>query len=312
MAQNIIGQKFGKLTVIADIGERNSSRQIKWLCKCECGNNRIAISSYLKNGKVHCCLECAQLEKEKTKSLKPIKNDLTGQRFSRLTVLYPTDKRASDRCIIWHCKCECGNECEVSTKSLKQGRKKSCGCLSAETRQQIGFNNKKDLTGQRFGKLLVVEDTKERSNGSVLWLCQCDCGAICKVKGSSLLRGVQSCGCIKSKGEAMIIKILSDNYIPFEVQKTFPSCIFNDTNRPAFFDFYVNNSYLIEYDGEQHFFYKDEGWNNEENYRKTIKRDEIKNNWCKENNIPLIRIPYTKLKTLTIQDLLPDTSSFII
>lgn len=311
MIQSIIGQKFGKLTVIADTGERNSSRQIKWLCKCDCGNKRVAISSYLKNGKVHCCSECAKLE-QKPKSPKPIKNDLTGQQFSRLTVLYPTAKRTSDRCIIWHCKCKCGNECDISSKSLKQGNTKSCGCLSDETRIKTGQANKKDLTGQRFGKLLALEDTGERIENCVVWRCQCDCGAICKIKGTSLLHGVQSCGCVKSKGEAMIIKILSDNNIPFEVQKTFSDCIFDETNRPAFFDFYINDSYLIEYDGEQHFSYKNEGWNNKENYKRTIKRDEFKNNWCKENNIPLIRIPYTKLKTLTIQDLLLDTSSFVV
>ena len=66
----------------------------------------------------------------------------------------------------------------------------------------------------------------------------------------------------------------------------------------------MNNEYLIEYDGEQHFTYKEEGWNTKINFEETQFRDNYKNQWSKDNNIPLIRIPYTKLSTLTIEDLL--------
>jgi len=38
----------------------------------------------------------------------------------------------------------------------------------------------------------------------------------------------------------------------------------------------------------------------------------IKNQWCKENNIPLIRIPYTHLKDLQIKDLMLETTKFLI
>lgn len=41
-------------------------------------------------------------------------------------------------------------------------------------------------------------------------------------------------------------------------------------------------------------------------------KDNYKNDWCKNNNIPLIRIPYTHLKDLCIEDLLLETSTFII
>jgi len=56
-----------------------------------------------------------------------------------------------------------------------------------------------DLTGIKFNKLLVVEATKERtSDGSVLWLCKCDCGNKISVSGFDLRIGkVVSCGCVK-------------------------------------------------------------------------------------------------------------------
>ena len=183
---------------------------------------------------------------------------------------------------------------------------KSCGCLNNEQRVAIGHNNKKDLAGQIFGKLLVLEDSQERCDNNVLWKCQCACGNIVKIKGTSLLHGVQSCGCIKSKGEQKIAQLLSQYNIPFETQKTFETCKF-ENQYPAYFDFYVNNKYLIEYDGLQHFESKTGGWNTEENLIKTKERDNFKNQWCKEHSIPLIRIPYWKLETLTIEDLLEES-----
>ena len=75
------------------------------------------------------------------------------------------------------------------------------------------------------------------------------------------------------------------------------------------FDFYVNNNYLIEYDGQQHF-ESVEYFGGEEQLKIQQKRDTYKNQWCKENNIPLIRIPYTKLDTLCIKDLMLETTQF--
>lgn len=231
--------------------------------------------------------------------------DISNQKFNRLTALYPTDKRDSDRSVIWHCKCDCGNEIDVSGKKLRQNNTKSCGCLNNETRAALGRSNKKNLTGMVFGKLTVLEDSGERYNGNVLWRCQCECGAQPLIKGTSLLRGVKSCGCLKSKGESRIAELLSENNIIFETQKTFDDCIFPNSNYHAYFDFWVNNKYLIEFDGIQHFTAHDNknGWNTEENLVKTKERDAYKDNWCKDKGIPLVRIPYTKLSTLTIEDL---------
>ena len=57
-----------------------------------------------------------------------------------------------------------------------------------------------DLTGQRFGKLVVIQQQpRERDeNGKLLrikWLCQCDCGNTCVTDGGSLGNGKKSCGC---------------------------------------------------------------------------------------------------------------------
>lgn len=65
-----------------------------------------------------------------------VKEDLTGRRFGRLTVLYrAADKVQNNGAILpqWHCKCDCGNETDVLQVTLKTGGTKSCGCLRKET-----------------------------------------------------------------------------------------------------------------------------------------------------------------------------------
>jgi len=57
--------------------------------------------------------------------------DLTGQRFGRLVALYPTGERRNSY-IVWHCRCDCGNEVDVITSSLTTGHTNSCGCYSRE------------------------------------------------------------------------------------------------------------------------------------------------------------------------------------
>ena len=81
---------------------------------------------------------------------------------------------------------------------------------------------------------------------------------------------------MKSSGEEASISILTKNNISFTTEKTFTSCKFLDTNRPAKFDFYGDNSYLIEFDGIQHY-QSGSGWNTVEKFEKTQTHDAFKN-----------------------------------
>lgn len=231
--------------------------------------------------------------------------DLTGKRFGKLTVLKLDEERTKAGLAKWICQCDCGNIKSVIGCNLKNGLTQSCGCIQKQ-------KSSRNLIGQRFGKLVVIEKTDKRnSNRSIIWKCKCDCGNVCEVPTGSLIqRKTSSCGCLKnSSGEYEIENLLLQFNIPFEKEKTFENCKSKGKLR---FDFYVNNQYLIEFDGVQHYKYDNSG-RFDENYVKSIKEhDNIKNQWCKENKIPLIRVPYYKLKTLNIEDLLLDTSTFII
>lgn len=57
--------------------------------------------------------------------------DMAGKKFTKITVLYQSGKSASGS-IVWHCICECGNECDINGSSLRSGHTKSCGCLHEE------------------------------------------------------------------------------------------------------------------------------------------------------------------------------------
>ena len=85
------------------------------------------------------------------------------------------------------------------------------------------MNKKKiDLTGQRFGKLTVIQEAGHKNGRSIAWLCHCDCGNDKIIDGHSLRIGsTKSCGCTKSFGEEKIIKILTENNIKFETEKSF-------------------------------------------------------------------------------------------
>ena len=242
--------------------------------------------------------------------------DLRGKKIGNLTVLY----RVKSDCATgtrWKCLCDCGNiTYHYANNLLNEKYSHSCGCQSkrGENLKTDGYQgqNKIDITGQKFGRLTVLKDSGERKGREVVWLCQCDCGSLLKVRSYDLRRGhTSSCGCLRSKGEEKIKNIFSKNNIKYISQKTFAGCV-NDRGNLLKFDFYLEEmNYCIEYDGDIHFDQeKSRGWFSDE-YREDLQnRDATKNQWCKDNNIPLIRIPYTKLDTLCIEDLMLETTQF--
>ena len=165
-----------------------------------------------------------------------------------------------------------------------------------------------DITNQKFGKWTVLYKTNKRNSaGIIYWHCRCDCGNEKDVLGTNLrqFRSL-SCGLHSniSKGNVKIADLLDEANIEYETEKTFPTC---KDKRELPFDFYINNEYLIEYDGSQHF-----DTTSIFDYEYTHKHDLMKNQWCEEHNIPLIRIPYTRYDNLCLEDLLLETSQFII
>jgi hypothetical protein len=90
--------------------------------------------------------------------------DLTGQKFERLLVIKRADNTINKKgkpVVRWLCKCDCGKEIITYSTSLRKSSIRSCGCLLREITIQRSF---KDLTNQKFGKLLVVKIDEKRKS----------------------------------------------------------------------------------------------------------------------------------------------------
>lgn len=218
------------------------------------------------------------------------KESMIGKKFGRLTVLEiaPKNKNLKSRCIRYKCQCDCGKIIEVNGNSLRTGHTQSCGCFKKE-------GPIKDLTGKRFYKLLVLEDTGKRKDRCVIWKCKCDCGNTCEVSSKYLLNGdTGSCGCLKSKQETFIKQILDNNGIKYQQEYTFNNLISNNGGHLRY-DFAIFNKEqllcLIEYNGIQHY-QPIETFGGEKRFQNQLNNDNLKKQYCKENNIPLLIYSY--------------------
>lgn len=293
--KNLIGQKFNRWTVVDGPTRTTSDGDRYWLCECECGTRREVRGSSLRKNK---SFSCGCYKKQKLSE----RTNLIGQKFDKLTVIAKSLNSTYGN-IIWKCKCDCGNEVERSTTYLhRKNFKHSCGCAMVE-------HLKKDITNQRFGKLVVIQELNERhpNNNKLLWLCRCDCGNLIKLSLSSLTSGnTTSCGCINySIGEKNIETLLKQNKICFKSQYT------NQELKLKKYDFAIldNNSLpirFIEFDGKQHYSNISGIWGSAESLTDIQQRDQVKNEYALSHNIPLVRIPYWERDNITLDMILGD------
>lgn len=225
--------------------------------------------------------------------------DETGNTYTYLKVLEKANSIGGRAA--WKCQCRCGKEIIVKGVYLRNGKVKSCGCYQKE---QTSKACSKDLIGQTIGNFTVLESIQGEKNGERhKWRCRCNlCGNENVYISTSNLTQQYSCGCtISSKGERKIKEILTELKINFIQEKRFSDCVF-ESNKMARFDFYLpNENIIIEYDGRQHFIQGDGYFDNEDKIKTTQRHDEIKNRYCKEHQIKLIRIPYTDYNLLNAE-----------
>lgn len=359
MSKNVdlTGQKFGKLLVIERTENPNNKKKCKyWKCICDCGKESIQPTTNLLSGKSTECWDCSHI----TTGLKR-RRSLVGQKFGHLTVIEEQYgvMRGNRQRTICICRCDCGNVIKRSKESLSKDKICHCGCGRKETASKLA----KDIIGQRFGRLTVIDELTDISPRRVV--CKCDCGKITTIVKTDVMAGhtqscgclhseattkanlkdwtgyvspfgvkaltqeeknvhgvwlwkyecpfcgnnfvalpatvasgkIKSCGCIaQSSGEVLIAKTLSDYGVEAISQYRFKDC---KDIRSLPFDFaLIKNDKvyaLIEYDGRQHDSPVD-FFGGEEAFTIRKEHDEIKDRYCKDNNIPLYRFNY--LQTL--------------
>lgn len=126
---DLTGRTFGELQVIQESHSHSPRKGRWWLCCCSCGNTYLCAGSLLVTGRrTHC--GC------KTDRGRPA--DITGQRFHQLTALSIAKRMDPKDGVVWHCRCDCGNEVDVSYNNLVFGNQISCGCRKREHDKKLG------------------------------------------------------------------------------------------------------------------------------------------------------------------------------
>ena len=210
---------------------------------------------------------------------------------------------------------------------------RSCGC-----KQKKAFKNpnllgkiEEDLTGQIFYNWKVIQKTSlQDSNSSWIYLCQSTINSLyydlisgrhlkdgrlpsAKLASKKYIEIQESILNFKSKkpkmskGEEQIYSLLKSNNIHGCWQYKFLDC---KDYLPLPFDFFIQNKYVIEYDGEQHFKYCSLFDTTEESFSIRRSHDFLKNKYCFENKIPIIRIPYNAI--FDINDLKLETTRYLL
>lgn len=151
---SLIGQKFGMLTVIGQAPSTEKGQR-RWLCKCDCGTEKIVMGSNLKRGTTVSC-GCKH------------RNDLAGQKIGKLIVLERSDKygsRGKRQTRLWKCQCECGAITYKATDTLTNPHISMCqDCAGAyaakKARANAGFE-----AGTQISKIKDRPDTSDNLSG---------------------------------------------------------------------------------------------------------------------------------------------------
>ena len=278
---------YGKLTVLSvDYGVMIRNKQYTMAhCICECGREYYVDAYKLRSGAKTSC-GCDSDLKRKINNRK----DLLGMRFGRLVVIEMLYDSRPTRC---RCVCDCGKETVVIGTGLTGGKTQSCGCLQSERASQ---HNKKCATGyvSTYGVEILNEICKNK-NGVWIYNCKCPiCGQIFQEIPARIKNGhVTSCGCARmSNGERFIKHFLDISHVCYKMEQSFPDCKYKYRLK---FDFCIyEDNYIkciLEYDGAQHYHASD-FFGGEKDFKIAKKRDAIKDQYCLDKNIPLLRLPY--------------------
>lgn len=290
--------RFGYLTLKRMSHVNRTTNEEIWIAKCDCGREIAASESELLNG-----------EKVSCGRKKGCHANMLNQKYGKFTVIdvnYNFKQKVK-------CLCECGNERMVLASDLKCGKHMSCGC----SRKHNYKKKAESHIGERYGSLtilepILVESTNLTKQNKYKYRCQCDCGAIVEVFGNHLFTGhTTSCGCVKSKANELMDKLLTSLQINFKREYKFNDC---RDKRPLPFDFAIFNSNnellgLIELNGLQHYSTQGRGFYTKERLFTIHQHDYIKQKFCEDNQIELLTIPYNYFEPNKMKEFL-QTSDF--
>lgn len=255
--------------------------------KCECGKTFSKKLSDILKVKTCRCSDCKYEAISIANSFSVEKAKFIIEQNSNLIVLDGDYKNQESSIRL---KCECGNIFEAKYRKLRENNFKIL-CESCRAKNMA----QKRMTKTHINYLNYMESINGYElieyNGAKTpsLFYHKKCGKYFYMLTGVFKSGARcSCEC-NSRGERAIEKFLVEQNIKFAQQQTFKDCR-SKKNFPLRYDFYLpNHNILIEYDGEFH--YKEMDLRNSDlSYQQ--ENDKIKDEYAKENNIKLLRIPY--------------------
>lgn len=277
------GDKFTTLTPY-----KNFNSEIKVKCN-DCGNEWIAIGKNLLRGRG--CKKCAILKQRKSND-KFVEEFISnyGNKYELLSDYLNGNTKIKVKCK------KCDNIWETKPYHLSHTKSECPKCMHKKrginsTKSQNQFV--KDVYEKHQNKYIVVGNYINAKTKIEIKCNECDNNW--KIVPYSLLQGVGCPICNQSKGENAIAIYLKEKGINYESHYTFDKC---RNKNPLPFDFYLPKlNSCIEYDGVQHF-KPVEFFGGEEKFLYNRENDDIKNIFCKDNKIRLIRISYKQFKNI--------------
>ncbi|TDX43706.1 hypothetical protein [Orenia marismortui] len=253
--------------------------------RCECGEvAKISFNNFLKGRR---CKKCATKRQAKSKRFSYKELKLHFEKYECVLL----SNKYKDVHSVLKFKCSCGN---IDYKTFhafnKSPRCTSCGIEARTKTKRHDYDYIRTYFKDHGCELL----SKDYQNAKTKLKYICECGNVSETTFDHFYQGCRCPRCSESKGERMISKFLEDKNIYFEKEFTISDCV-SQNGYALRFDFalYKNNEliYLIEYDGEQHF-EPINHFGGEDSFEQRVRNDKIKNSFCKERGINLIRIPY--------------------
>lgn len=265
-----------------------SHKKIRWVCKN--GHERkksIRAVVQMNYG----CPYCSRKRFHKDNSLGSLRPDLIGEFDNEKNGCSLFDILIGYKKNVWW-KCKLGHE-YFSSPWNTADRKIPCFYCSNE---KVSKHYNLSITHPDISKEWHPDNIKSPcqytpgSGARVKWLCSKNHVFYSTIGNRTNKNGGTGCPlCSQSSGEQKISDFLEEHNINFVTQKTYDGCVHINKLR---FDFFIRSKNLIvEYDGLQHFNLRK--FRDSENVILRFKRDMIKTNFCGENNITILRIPYT-------------------
>lgn len=289
-------QEIEPTTMLLSSEYINNKQPLEFLCGC--GEKFTKNWSTIQSLKTCKCRSCARKDGWKYNRRDREYEEQAYQDFIQLGFI-PIEQIKSVRNKIL-CIDESGYKGYISLENARLGKHFSVFSLRFN-KENLLFNLNNCLKIARVETKALSFEEKERTCDTTVY-CQCECGEFFKTNIGLLTTQrkwrCSSCTSAKSTLEKATEEYLKELGIEYVPQKKFKGCINPKTNYSLKYDFYLPDyNMCIEVDGSQHdkvsYFGNMTKEQAEQSFKDTQERDIIKNNFCKDNNIQLLRIPYT-------------------